>query len=207
MFRKQACHVVVISLSKGYISKKRKMLNTIKNNGVEVEQFEDLYRIYASRLKRFIFEYVRDEEETADIIQNLFMILWQRRTSLYNNEKREAYIFTIARNLCIDSLRKQAQRFKHLDGSLSEVAFHTQMNKIALDDFRMDGMDLSLLKKEVTRILAKLPAETRKSFMLSRSRGLKYRDIAALQSVSVKTIEKRISTALCSLRTGLQTFL
>ncbi|MGL5691043.1 MAG: sigma factor-like helix-turn-helix DNA-binding protein [Bacteroidales bacterium] len=43
--------------------------------------------------------------------------------------------------------------------------------------------------------------------MLSRQKGLRYRDIASLQSISIKTVEKRISNALCSLRAGLQIFM
>lgn len=183
------------------------MLNTIKNKEGEIVQFENLYKLYCCKLKRFIFGYVRDDEETADIIQNIFMILWQRRLSFDANTNWDAYIFTIARNLCIDSLRKQINRAKPIDQDISDSVFDAQMNVLALEDFRMGAMDFSILENQIERILSSLPAETRKSFLLSREEGLKYKDIAILQDVSVKTVEKRISTALSSLRSGLQIFM
>ncbi|MGL5690544.1 MAG: RNA polymerase sigma-70 factor [Bacteroidales bacterium] len=183
------------------------MLNTIKNTEGEIELFEGLYRLYSVRLKRYAFEYIKNDEETADIIQNLFMILWQRRSELHEVENQEAYIFTIARNLCVDFLRKKLRQAQHLQEDPSDSMFDERMNLLALEDFQMNNMDFSVLQKQVTQILSELPAETRETFLLSRQKGLRYRDIASLQSISIKTVEKRISNALCSLRAGLQIFM
>lgn len=172
----------------------------------DIKQFEYLYTKYQVRLERFAYEYVEDRNEAQDIIQSLFMNLWEKRESVDEKINWDAYMLTITKNLCIDHLRKRILQRQFVDKTQQEYELRIKMNLTALHEFDSEDILFSELEEKLQDILNSLPVEVRESFLLSREKGLKYQEIAEKQNVSVKTIEKRISAALLILRRELREY-
>lgn len=172
----------------------------------DIKQFEYLYMKYQVRLERFAYEYVEDRNEAQDIIQSLFMNLWERREAVTDKVNWDAYMLTITKNLCIDHLRKRILQRKFVDKTQQEYEARIQLNLTALQDFEPGDILFTELERKLNDILNALPCEVRETFLLSREQGLKYQEIADKQSVSIKTVEKRISSALLILRRELREY-
>ena len=68
-------------------------------------EFEKIYLSYYSRMKRFAQEYVIREEDAENIVQDLFLDLWEQNIELLSHSNLFAYLFTSVKNRCIDFLR------------------------------------------------------------------------------------------------------
>ncbi|MGL5785594.1 MAG: RNA polymerase sigma-70 factor [Bacteroidales bacterium] len=172
----------------------------------DIKQFEILYKKYQVRLERFAYEYLEDRTEAQDVIQSLFMSLWEKRESISDNVNWDAYMLTITKNLCIDHLRKRVLQRQFVDRTQEEYEYRTRLNLVALEDFDSHNILFSELEDKLHKVLDSLPKEVRESFLLSRDQGLKYQEIADKQCVSIKTVEKRISAALTILRRELREY-
>ena len=73
-------------------------------------EFEKIYLSYYSRMKRFAQEYVIREEDAENIVQDLFLDLWEQNIELLSHSNLFAYLFTSVKNRCIDFLRHKTTR-------------------------------------------------------------------------------------------------
>ena len=78
------------------------------------EDFNILYSIYADMLYGFILNLTKSPIEAQDILQDTFMRIWQTHERINLELSFKTYLYTIARNLIIDSLRRQVKHFKNI---------------------------------------------------------------------------------------------
>lgn len=164
------------------------------------QAFELLFRKYFARLCAFSNKFLNDPEEAREVVQEAFIKIWETHEDIDPEESLKSYIFKITRNLSINKLRKR-----------KIVSRYTEIYKIVyIDKYELSGLD-SLLGKELEENVAhsvnNMPAQCRKVFELNRIEGLKYREIAELLNISVKTVEAQMSKALRSLRSDLSEYL
>jgi len=164
--------------------------------------FKQIFETWYPRLLRFAKEYVGDEAE--DILQNVFLKLWEKRTLLSADTNLNAYLLTMVKNRCMDFLNHQkvVERYASHQKTIQQ---ETSFNYYAISKFDPEQMDIEALERLAEKAIAELPEQCRKVFELSRYEGLKYREIAERLGISVKTVETHISNALKILRKKLIT--
>ncbi len=143
-----------------------------------------LFEDYYSPLCNYVARLIRDETAAEDVVQELYISLWQKN-NLSEVNQIQAYLLRAARFRAIDNLRKVEKRVVGQD--LADELMHIP------DDQEHNNEEIEAL---FAFTMAKLPPKTREVFMLSRIEGYSYKEIAERQNVSIKTIENQISNAL-----------
>ena len=174
-------------------------------NGDE-SAFEVIYKMYASRLYYFIYEYIPQKDIAENIVQETLMVLWSKKSELTDNTNLGAYLFTVAKNNCLYKLReiKYRQRiFNNAEVNESEL----EANYIALESLETTRFNEIEIEQIIEHTLAQLPPQCRTVFNLSRFKGMKNREIAEELNISAKAVEGHITKALKIFRVALKDYL
>lgn len=137
------------------------------------------------------------EELAKDIVQDVFVKLWDDREKLNIQFSVRSYLFVSVKNKCFDVLRK-----KNRDIKVQELS-----NEHDVADESFETFVLSELETLFNKSLNKLPERCREVFELSRINGLKNREIAVKLNISEKTVENQVTKALHILKEELKDYL
>lgn len=178
----------------------------------DARAFETLMNRHSRKLFNFVLRKVGGHpEKAADITQDTFLRVVSKAASFQANSKFTTWMYTIARNLCIDAARKASYRqHARLDQPLSksEDGGATLGDKVA--DERRRGQDVETRDKRfrtaLVGALAELPEDQREVFEMREFQGLKFREIADVLSIPENTVKSRMRYALAGLRVSLQKF-
>lgn len=165
------------------------------------EAFEKLFRKYYSGLQRFLWGYVKNEQIAEDLVQEVFVRIWENRHSLNPDEKIKTYIFKVGRNLAIDHTRHKKIVRKWEEEKKALHSFSDLEKKID------DKLHKKLMLKEVKKAIEELPERRRLVFILSRYQDMSYKEIAEQLDISVNTVDTQICRALKTLRDKFSSFL
>lgn len=160
---------------------------------------ELLFREHFTSLCRFARSYVKDPETAREIVQETFVNLWERRSTIDPAENILSYLSTSVRNRCLNYLRdhkKFSERLLFLEDLPADWVNYTR-----------DQLVENELKQHIDAAISDLPEKCREIFLLNRQDHLKYRQIAEKLQISVKTVETQMSRALKHLRSRLAGFL
>jgi RNA polymerase sigma-70 factor (ECF subfamily) len=154
--------------------------------------FDFLYKKYCKRIYKFGYTLLKSAEESENLMQDVFLKLWENRHQVEKNSSIKSYIFTIAYNSAITIIRHKARASEFVEYLKSIQNLHE------------DPVDLELEYKDLTKrldeILNALPDRQKEVYLLHRVEGLKYNEIAERLSISVNTIENHMSHALKTIR-------
>lgn len=161
------------------------------------EDFNILYSIYADMLYGFILNLTKSPIEAQDILQDTFMRIWQTRERINLELSFKTYLYTIARNLIIDSLRRQVDNVA-FDEYVCSEAFqkHSENNvemNISFDEFQ----------EKLSKAKEKLTQRQKEIFELSREKGCSILSIAQKLQLSEKTVKNQLTLALKVMRSEL----
>lgn len=157
---------------------------------IDDESLRSLYNANVDSLVAFLSYYTRNRLVIEDVVQEVFVELWEGRETL-ELRNIEGYIYRAARNKMLNHLRDSSTR-KRL---LSEWAEEEATVKEASECF-----DMERFKKVYQSALETLSPRCREVFLQSREQKMTYREIAEFNDISVKTVENHISTALKRIR-------
>lgn len=161
--------------------------------------FTILFRKYYNDLVSFSFAYTRDTEVSEEIIQDVFLKLWEQRTFLQIKTSLKSFLLKAAQNKSIDYLRHNS-----IKNSYAELV----RKKIIPSANDTENYILhSELQAAFSAALNRLPAELTEAYLLNRHGLLSYAEIAQKLGVSVRTVEVRISKALGLLHKELKDYL
>ena len=166
--------------------------------------FKHIFETYFPRLLRFAAEYTGDKHEAENILQNVFLKLWEKRASLPADINLNAYLLTMVKNHCMDFLKHQQAVHRYHLNRKEELQREIEFNYYAVSKFDTEQTDIETLEQLVGKAIGELPEQCRKVFEMSRYEGLKYREIADRLGISVNTVETHISKALKILRVTLK---
>lgn len=170
------------------------------------DPFSEIYDLYFPKLLRFTRAYLIREEEAEHIVQDLFIYLWEHREVLSSLRHINAYLFTLARNRCIDYLRKEINR-EDRRGALSEVENREMQLKLySLEMFDEERLSEADIEELLHRAIAKLPQRCREVFVMSRLQNLRYKEIAQRLHISPNTVENQIAIAIRKLKEELKDY-
>ena len=161
------------------------------------------------RLYSFLYRMVEDPASCEEMVQEVFLKLVRARPDFSTGTKVSTYLFSVARNLAIDELRKMKHR-RHL--SLDQEAggddARTLQDRISNGKRGTEraAMD-SELKVKIDQAIAVLPAEQKEVFCMREIEGLGFAEIADVLGCSENTAKSRMRYALEKLRTHLKDFI
>ncbi len=158
--------------------------------------FEDIYRRHFKKVVYFAFRYLNDQEKANNIAQDVFLALWGQMDILDQKGDVLPYLFIMTKYRCLNWLRKEKQHEKFKSNTLTDY----DISITALTDESSTSLYQTEIEVLVNEALKKMPDKVKETFVLSRFKNLKNKEIATLQSISVKTVEYRISFAFRVLR-------
>ena len=169
----------------------------------EKSAYKEIYDDFFGVMYRLSFQYLHDELIAEEIVQDTFLRLWEIRNTLNEQFNIRNYLYTLTKNSCLNCLRNQRIALRH---QKNIQYLEVQYNEMSLEKLG-SYIEYDELIQRVDRTISLLPEELKSTFLLSRDEGLPYKKIAVIQSVSVKTIEARISKVLKILRLELKDYL
>ncbi|HVU07819.1 MAG TPA: sigma-70 family RNA polymerase sigma factor [Verrucomicrobiae bacterium] len=171
--------------------------------------FAELVDKYKQPLMNFIFRSLRDEAEAEDLAQNVFLQVYKSRSRYRQTAKFSTWLFTIARNLCLNEIRRRA---RHPAESLEEVhAEHEDQPRQQFEDKQNILPPEKLLHGELAQkieeALAELPENQRSAILLCRQDELSYEEIAEILDCSLSATKSLIHRGRETLKEKLKPYL
>jgi RNA polymerase sigma-70 factor, ECF subfamily len=173
------------------------VLETIKSGNESA--FEMIFKSYYQPLCRYAYTFLQDKEEAEEVVQSVFISLWEKRNALEIQTSFKAYLYRMVRNSCLNLIKHEKVKQQHAAHELAvaEVSYDSVSEKV-------NASELTLKISEAMKVL---PEQCRLVFQLSRFEELKYQEIADQLQISVKTVENHMGKALKIMREQLKDYL
>ncbi|SMC79411.1 RNA polymerase sigma-70 factor [Pedobacter nyackensis] len=166
-----------------------KDLHAIISEG-QIQEFTKFYSFFFEKLLLTSDKYVKDLFIGEEIVQNVFLKIWETPENLEEIKSIKSYLYKSVINASINHVNRQ----KNIEQHHQKIAAdYSEEHLIELDE---ENELIILLHREID----KLPPQCRKVFKLNRFEHLKYKEIAMLLDISEKTVENHIGIALKTLR-------
>ncbi len=160
--------------------------------------FGELFGAYYEALCRFCVQRGCSRDMAEEIVQEIFVKLWIKRSSLKVSTSINAYLYRMALNKIINHKKHQDVKSLHR----ARV-----MDFRPMDTGYFQGMEEKEIRRLASEAVAGMPEKRRMVYELSRGEGLKYAEIAQAMDISVKTVEAHLSAALQHMRKQLKDYL
>lgn len=149
--------------------------------------FNWLFNIYSNKIFHFAVSILKSKEEAEEVVQNTFLIIWDKRHTIDSNQSFKSFIFSIAYNVTMDVFRIKIKEKKYRDHVLlSATTLFDPEKSFASDD----------LYQSLVNIVEELPERRREIFKLRQLEGQSYKEISGRLNISVKTVENNINLAV-----------
>ncbi|QCX01031.1 sigma-70 family RNA polymerase sigma factor [Aggregatimonas sangjinii] len=158
------------------------------DNVCEDGVFAKIFKANSKTVFNYIYYKFGNEEKAHDAVQEAFLKLWENCAKVAP-EKAKAFVYTVANNTYLNVIKAEKVRLKYADKTLK--------NTNETPEFVLEQQEF---QQKLDNALNSLPENQRVVFLLNRIDGKKYKEIAVMEGVSVKAIEKRMHLALKSLR-------
>jgi RNA polymerase sigma-70 factor (ECF subfamily) len=171
--------------------------------------FAGLVEKYKQPVMNFVFRSLRDEIEAEDLAQNVFLQAWKSRSRYRQTAKFSTWLFTIARNLCLNEIRR---RSRHPAESIEEShAEHEDQPRQQYEDKSQISPPEKLLHGELAQkieeALAELPEAQRTAILLCRQDESSYEEIAEVLDCSLSATKSLIHRGRETLKEKLKPYL
>jgi RNA polymerase sigma-70 factor (family 1) len=161
---------------------------SIKNGSVK--SFEQAYHLWSEKIYTFIFRQCRSEEIADEVVQQVFVRLWEKRANLSTEYPLNVQLFRMSRTIFIDELRRAARARRYLD----------ELQQKKMGSFMEDNFEDKETLRLIHNAIAGMPAIRKQVFLMSREEHLSHQQIAEKLGISPKTVENHIGLALKYLR-------
>lgn len=156
---------------------------------------QKLYKMYSPKLYRFIYGAIKNHDDTEDILQTVFIKLWDSHEKLRTDTCFEAFLMTMTRNT-VYNFFKQRYNQRNLSENFAKQAGKVEPPS---DEILIESELFGLLQQ----LVEALPAKRREIFILNRFKGYTYREIAEMLNISENTVDTQMRKALETLKKGL----
>jgi RNA polymerase sigma-70 factor (family 1) len=155
----------------------------------DVAAYKKLFFHFFQPLKSFSYSITKSKETAEEVVSDIYIEIWARRKQLQEIEDLKMYLYISVRNASLRRL-KQTQKTSVLSLDDLEVEFASN------DPDAENNIITNELAEKIERAIESLPQQCKIIFKLARQDKLKYKEIAQLLNISVKTIDNQLSTAL-----------
>jgi len=164
------------------------IFNRLSLSGDE-EALAELHDAYFFRLYKLVLSIVGDRGAAEEITSDVFLSIWQRRHQLSDIQNPEYYLLKCARNGALGFLRSQKPHVELLEDDLHDfpLEWGTSPEQILIS---------SEMVRQINRAIDQLAPKCKLIFLLVKESNCKYREVAELLNISIKTVEAQMSIAL-----------
>jgi RNA polymerase sigma-70 factor (ECF subfamily) len=160
----------------------------------DMKAFDALYDKYHKSLYGFALRLSKDSDEAEDLVQSVFVSVWELRESIDVEKSFRSYLFSIARNRFYDILRHKVAENRYIHYILQQYAYSSEPNYI---EQHLEEKEFSTL---INTLLDRVPERRRLIFKMSREAKLSYKQIAQKLQISENTVDTQIRNVLNFLR-------
>lgn len=168
------------------------------------ELFEKVYSSNVERITFFSYSYLGDLSEAQNVAHDVFASFWKNMENV-QQECFTSYIFESAKNKCLNVLRKRTNFIKYQNFSLKRKCDY--LNKIALENFDSPQIYEADVEDLISKGMEMMKPKIRRTFFLSRYKGLKNKEIAAKEGIVESAVEARITAALLIMKKLLKDYI
>ncbi|MEM9000008.1 MAG: sigma-70 family RNA polymerase sigma factor [Bacteroidota bacterium] len=159
------------------------------DNVCEEQVFSIIFKTNSKTVFNYIYYKFGNAEKAHDAVQEAFVKLWQNCAKV-SPEKAKSYLYTVANNLYLNVIKAEKVRLKYANQHSGSIS--SESPEYVLEEKQF--------KEKLDDALNSLPENQRVTFLLNRVDGKKYAEIAEMEGVGIKAIEKRMHLALKALR-------
>lgn len=171
----------------------------LNEHGISEQTFETVYKSCFNGLHGYANSILQDFEQAEEMVQQVFLKLWERRANTEINISIQAYLYRSVYNESMNFLKHEKVKQAH-------VSFVKHTTTETTNNHHKD-IHTKELEANISVALNKLPEQCRTIFQLSRFEELKYKEIAERLQLSIKTVENQMGKALKIMRTELAAYL
>jgi RNA polymerase sigma-70 factor (ECF subfamily) len=152
--------------------------------------FQQIYAGFYKRLYQFALALVKSREPAEEIVEDVFVRIWQKRQDISSIRNLRVYLYTATKNASLNYLSRKARAsvtepFDHIHVELSETALTPEQILITTE-----------IHQKILRTVEALPPRCKMIFKLVREDGLQYKEIAEILNISVNTIDAQMAIAV-----------
>ena len=162
----------------------------------DVEAFDLVYEKYAGKLYGFTLKYLKSTDETEELVQSVFLKVWENYKTLKKESSFKSYLFTIAYNEICNTFRRRSHLQKFIGEQLNDSSQTSNETE--------ELIDYNSIRERVEQIVSKLPERQRTIFLKSREEGKSNKEIASELELSSGTVDNYISESLKFIRSNMQ---
>lgn len=152
--------------------------------------FAQIYARHWEEMVDYAIRLTKSEDESADIVQEIFVSLWRRRALLHVPGTLISYLIKSTRNLSLRYIQNNISK-SHFMERLSDT-----MNQKLYDMDLSDRLYIKEVQNHIDKIVANLPSKMKTVYMMSRNEQLSHREIAEKLGIAETTVKKQINNAL-----------
>lgn len=156
--------------------------------------FDRLFEDYCDRLHHFVISIIKVPQLAEDIVQEVFIKIWEKRSELDQHKSFKSFVFSIAYNETISVIRRKKTENNYLEQIKEIVSENKILNTPQLE------MEFQEINNHIEKVLRDMPERRQQVFRLSREDGLSYREIAEKLKISKNTVENQMVAALKTIR-------
>lgn len=166
----------------------------------DIAAFDAIYNQYCHKLHQFVFMYLKQEEDAEEVVQEVFIKIWESREKVDVYLSFESFLFTIAYNSTMSLLRKRVSETKSRE-------YLKSLQKIETEEMVIDEIQYNELNNKVQSLLEQLSPRQSEIYLLSREEGLSHKEIAIKLNISESTVNNHLVTILKFLKSNIDSSL
>lgn len=163
------------------------LVKRLKNG--DMVAFDAIYNNYCHKLHEFVLMYLKQEEDAEEIVQEVFIKIWESRSKIDVYASFNSFLFTIAYNATMSLLRKRVSETKSRE-------FLKSVQKIDVEENVIDEIHFKELNFKVQSLLNQLTPRQKEIYLLSREEGLTHEEIAQKLNISESTVNNHLVSTL-----------
>ncbi len=150
--------------------------------------FEEIFKRYSKQLYHFSLSYLKSEEAAEDIVQEVFIKIWNNRKDIKTDTSFQSYLFTITLN----SVRKYFNQLSRLNELKHDILFDSSRFKPDFDD----RSDYQFMLDKLEQFIRMMPEKRREVFIKKKIEEKSLKEISEELSITTKTVEYHITEAM-----------
>jgi RNA polymerase sigma-70 factor, ECF subfamily len=166
----------------------------------DMAAFDAIYNKYCHKLHEFVFMYLKQEEDAEEIVQEVFIKIWESRGKIDIYASFESFLFTIAYNATMSLLRKRVSETRSRE-------YLKSLQHIDIADQVIDEIQFKELNHKVQSLLEQLTPRQKEIYLLSREEELTHDEIAQKLNISKSTVNNHLVSTIKYLRSHIDSSL
>lgn len=150
--------------------------------------FDALFKFYHKKLYHFALSLLKNSEDAEDVVQEVFVRIWENRDNIKIRHSFKSFLFTIAYNIIVNQLRKR----------MADVRFREKLEKNIQTDLTREADHLVYMELDnrFRTVLSQLPPQRKRIYKMHRDLKMTYKEIGQKLNISPNTVRNQFSEAL-----------